>query len=165
MFKSFLKFAAVAAFVFVIAVPFASAQEDYKKGEFSTGFLHKRIDGEGFNGMTFGGAYNVHRYFGVKGEFGWARKDGFDTYTYLGGLQVKDNSSEGSMIKPFGHVLLGTQRWDGDISGFSMAIGGGVDVKVSDRFSVRAIQYDYNPVWVDGTRVDTNRFGFGIVIH
>jgi hypothetical protein len=163
--KTIIRTAVIAAFLFVVSVPFVAAQDEIHQAEFSAGFLHKRIDGEGFNGMTFGGAYNVHRYIGIKGEFGWARKEGYNTYTYLGGAQIKDNSKEGSMVKPFGHVLIGTQRWDGDISGFSMAIGGGIDIKVSDRFSVRAIQYDYNPVWVSGTRVDTNRIGIGFVIH
>ena len=53
-----------------------------------------------------------------------------------------------------------------------MAIGGGVDVKVSKRVDIRLIQVDFNPTYLKDTDdfeiggVQKNwRFGFGIVIH
>jgi opacity protein-like surface antigen len=163
-----------------------SAQDEINKGEFFGGFMHKRAEETGLNGINVAGTYNFHTYLGIKGDFSWGTKDGFSSTTYMGGLQLKDNTKNDSMIKPFAHVLMGGQRLKQDFSGmitlgvdspagiipseitetgFSMAFGGGIDIKVSDRMSIRAFQYDYNPVWLDGGRLDTNRFSFGIVIN
>jgi len=183
--KTIIRTAIVAVFMFVISVPFVAAQDEINQGEFFGGFMHKRVDGEGINGINLSGTYNFHSYLGVKGDFSWGKKDEFSATTYMGGVQMKDNRKNDSMVKPFAHVLMGVQRcklefdglggsmegpqgvFIGEVtnSGFSMAFGGGIDIKVSDRMSVRAIQYDYNPVWVDGTRFNTNRFSFGVVIH
>jgi len=183
MIRSILKMAAVVAFIFVVSVPFVVAQDEINKGEFFGGFMHKRTEGIGLNGINVAGTYNFHKYLGIKGDFSWGTGspadvpsvESYSLTTYMGGIQIKDNSKDGSMVKPFAHVLLGIQREKisynltevvyASSSGFSMAIGGGIDIKVSDRVSIRAIQYDYNPVWRDGNRGDTNRFSFGVVIN
>lgn len=86
-------------------------------------------------------------------------------YKYLGGVQFKDNSTE-KKFKPFAHALFGTARqttnfYDLDQqhtnliggsrkiknSGFSMALGGGLDVRLSKRIDIRVVQFDYNPVF------------------
>ena len=183
--KTIIRTAIVAAFMFVVSVPFVAAQDEINKGEFFGGFMHKRVEGEGFNGFNVSGTYNFHHYLGIKGDFSWAKKDPVSATTYMAGVQMKDNRKNDSMVKPFAHVLIGAQRWAIDTgsmvalgidapqgisapaaqTGFSMAFGGGIDIKVSDRVSIRAIQYDYNPVWIDGNRGDTNRFSFGFVIN
>jgi len=193
MIRSILKMAAVVAFIFVVSVPFVVAQDEINKGEFFGGFMHKRTEGIGLNGINVAGTYNFHKYLGIKGDFSWGTGspadvpivESYSLTTYMGGIQIKDNSKDGSMVKPFAHVLLGIQRQnisyggtpllgvdspqgglgDSSTSGFSMAFGGGIDIKVSDRVSIRAIQYDYNPIWIDGNRGDTNRFSFGVVIN
>lgn len=104
----------------------------------------------------------------------------------LAGVQVKDNGTE-TRFKPFGHALAGIAHnrssftnfrctsgtcppgAGGDFrfsdTGFAAAIGGGIDIKLSRRFDLRAIQFDYNPIYSD-SRVDNNfRVGIGIVIH
>ena len=48
-------------------------------------------------------------------------------------------------------------------TGFSGVFGGGVDFKVSDRFQIRAIQVDYNPIRVFGQTDHNLRLGAGIV--
>ena len=63
---------------------------------------------------------------------------------------------------------------------FAMVLGGGLDVRVSDRVSLRLIQVDYNPAFlkdrrntdslgnvyqVNGNRQDNVRFAFGIVLQ
>ena len=183
--KKLALFAIAFGFLFIGAGS-VSAQDEINKAEFFGGFMHKRSEGDGINGINVSGTYNFHHYLGIKGDFSWGKKDEFSATTYMGGLQLKDNRKNESMIKPFAHVLMGGQRWAIDYSGtpvmlvdspagiapssvsetgFSMAFGGGIDIKVSERMSIRAIQYDYNPVWIDSNRYDTNRFSFGIVIN
>ncbi len=100
-------------------------------------------------------------------------------YKYLAGLQFKDNSKD-KKLKPFAHTLFGAARQTTDFSnldpqrtnliggktikvnGFSLAVGGGLDLRVSKRIDIRLIQFDYNPVFTKaktlvplGAQVDT----------
>lgn len=104
-------------------------------------------------------------------------------YNFLGGVQIKDNSSD-SRVKPFAHALIGAGHarykvknavCTGGITtcpsfiasdnetGFAGAFGGGLDIKVSDRVDIRAIQVDYNPIKFDSGTSNNVRFGVGIV--
>ena len=161
---------------------------------------------------------NVHKYVGIKFDYSLhLREDEFsrpagsgtvDTtvQNYLGGLQFKNNDKEGPRFKPFAHALLGVavQKVDVDSpalpavfgisdfhaneTSFAMAFGGGIDIKLNDRFDVRAGQIDWNiinrgdqqtgvlltptpfqaagtPLVVPGTRQDNVRLSVGIVIR
>lgn len=187
----------------VCIVPSALAQssDDYNKVEFFGGFSHNRVD-TGFNGVSndrvgFNGfntsiTANVSRYIGFKFDFaGQYNKQNFNTppvvnfdaktslYTYLGGVQFKDNSTE-KKVKPFAHFLVGgaTARVrltssavvpnvfaNDSNSGFAAAVGGGIDIRAGKRFDIRIAQVDYNPTRFEGTTQHNFRFGFGIVIH
>jgi hypothetical protein len=87
-------------------------------------------------------------------------------YKFMGGLQFKDNSTE-KKLKPFAHALFGISQQTTDFynldqqrinliggskkiksDGFTMALGGGLDVRISRRIDIRVIQFDYNPVFV-----------------
>lgn len=87
-------------------------------------------------------------------------------YKFMGGVQIKDNSTE-QRLKPFAHALFGTSRQTTDFynldqqrtnliggnrkitgNSFTMALGGGLDVRVSKRIDIRVIQFDYAPVFV-----------------
>ena len=106
----------------------------YSNGQVDTGI--NREDGnefeeffnerENFNGFNVSGVYNVSRYVGIKGDVSgtYNSKDfnitvpngtttsnvSFNTrsslYNFLGGVQVKDNATEGR-FKPFAHALVG----------------------------------------------------------
>lgn len=162
--------------------------------------------------------HNFHRYWGVKGDYSLhLREDNFSrpagsgtvdstVQNFLGGIQLKDNREDGPTFKPFGHALFGiaNQKIDVDspqlpavfgISDFSinetsfaMAFGGGIDIKVNDRFDVRVVQADWNiikrgdqqtgivlvptpfqtvgtPFFIPGRTQNNLRLSFGIVIH
>lgn len=113
-----------------------------------------------------GGAYRSSNGFTIliiPNEAGIAAKQ--REYKFMGGVQFKDNSTQ-KKLKPFAHALFGTARQTTDFykldqqrinliggsrkienSGFTMALGGGLDVRVSKRIDIRVIQFDYNPVY------------------
>ena len=103
-------------------------------------------------------------------------------YNFVGGAQLKDNSREGR-VKPFGHAMVGLGHVRSRVSdlqcsvvlncpvleetfsdnGFTGVFGGGVDIKLTNSVQLRAIQVDYNPLWIN-SQVDHNlRIGAGIV--
>lgn len=110
----------------------------------------------------------------------------FDTrnslYNFVGGVQVKDNSKSGS-FKPFAHAMAGLAHVRTKVrnvtctpaancpvledsfsdNGLSGVFGAGIDFRVGDRFQIRAIQVDYNPIRVDGSTSHNLRIGAGIV--
>jgi opacity protein-like surface antigen len=169
----------------------------------------------GFN-LEFG--RNFHKYVGAKFDYSLhLREDNFSRpagsgtvdstiQNFLGGIQVKNNSNDGPTFKPFGHALFGVavQKLDVDSpqlpavfgisdfhtneTSFAMAFGGGLDIKLNDRFDVRVVQIDWNiikrgdqqtgivlvptpfqtvgsPFFIPGTRQDNLRLSIGIVIH
>jgi len=169
-------------------------------------------------GLNLQATYNFRKYWGIKADYSvHLREDNFSrpqgsgtvdstVHNILGGIQVKNNSEDGPRFKPFGHALFGVavQKIDvdspqlGPIFGindfhinetsFAMAFGGGIDVKINDRFDARIIQADWNiitrgdqqlgtvlfpqplqvvgqPFFLPGTRQDNLRLSVGIVIH
>jgi hypothetical protein len=141
---------------------------------------------EGFNGVEAFGKGNVSRYVGLVGDYSFHRKTFGDTvgttpvevdvdlHTLMGGAEFKDNSTE-TKVKPFARVLAGFQHARADINnfsgldetdtGFSAAIGGGVDFRVSPRVDVRAFQFDYNPTRFNGETSHNYRIGVGIIFR
>ena len=103
-------------------------------------------------------------------------------YNFLGGVQIKDNASK-QRIAPFVHVLAGVGHIRANLSttclsgscpsstlnndsfnstGFSAALGSGLDIKIKDRIGVR-VNVDYNPIYSRGSLNNNTRFSFGIV--
>ena len=104
-------------------------------------------------------------------------------YNVLGGLQIKDNSTD-KTFKPFVHALVGVahvrnrvhinndlcvaipcQDFTESDTGLAGVVGGGVDLRLSDRIDVRIIQIDYNPTRLFDASQRNLRIGFGIAFH
>lgn len=104
-------------------------------------------------------------------------------YNFLGGVQFKDNGTA-ARVKPFAHLLVGAAHakvtFDNDPcvdalgfacltdqseTGVAGAVGGGLDIRLSERFDLRAVQLDYNPTRLGGGTQHNFRVGVGIVIH
>ena len=122
----------LAAMMILTCTSLAAAQsDDYKKFEIFGGYSYQLIgndlddddvilDPESFRGFNASITGNVSRYFGLKFDFSGHFKsrpitfgpvvNGIDVdssrYTYLGGVQFKNNSSEAT-FKPFVHALVG----------------------------------------------------------
>ena len=119
--------------------------------------------------------------------FSWEqqRKAGFTVnsqlYNALGGVQFKDNAST-ARLKPFGYALAGagigrvkvkdvscpvgvdcSDFTSDSETGFAMAFGGGLDIKINDRIDFRAIKADYNPIRFDSGTQHNFRVGIGFV--
>ena len=145
-------------------------------------------DREGFNGVELFAKGNVSRYVGLKGAYSFHRKSfdiatggtpasfevDADLHQFLGGVEFKDNARE-TKVKPFAHLLAGVAHAKVDVdalpsadeseTGFSAAIGGGVDFRLSDRVDFRAIQFDYNPNRAGGETSHNFRVGIGIIFR
>ncbi|HVE59625.1 MAG TPA: outer membrane beta-barrel protein [Pyrinomonadaceae bacterium] len=160
-------------------------------------------DRESFHGVNVTGTYNVSRYVGITGDVSGTYNNknfsitvptgttttgtvSFKTknslYNFLGGVQVKDNSSD-SRIKPFGYALVGAghaRTKFKDVScptgvdctffnetdsetGLAGAFGGGLDIKINDKIDFRAIKVDYNPIKLSDGVNHNVRIGVGIV--
>jgi len=156
---------------------------------------------EGFNGFEVSATGNLSRYFGIKGDFSGHFKNKTSPipglpgssveidsrlFNFLGGVQIKDNSTEGT-FKPFAHALAGVAHARNSVNfndvvcvaivpspcspftesetGFAAAFGGGLDIRASDRISIRAIQVDYNPTRLFDSTQHNFRIGVGIVFH
>ncbi|HVF30114.1 MAG TPA: hypothetical protein VNA22_04055 [Pyrinomonadaceae bacterium] len=161
-------------------------------------------DRANFHGINVSGVYNVSRYIGIKadasGTFNNTRfSDTFfdpttsttytasfkttnSLYNVVGGVQVKDNSREGT-FKPFAHAMVGLGHVRTKVSdvqctpvltcpvinesfsdnGLSGIIGGGIDIKLNNSVQIRAIQIDYNPIRIAGATDHNLRIGAGIV--
>lgn len=136
-------------------------------------------DRRNLHGFDVSATYNFSRYVGGQFDFSFHRRSGdfiasglageaeASVQNFLFGVQVKDNSEDAPTLRPFGHALAGVSRQrlelessqfiptfgDDDItfrkSSFALAMGGGLDIRLSDRFSIRAVKFDYLPVFVD----------------
>ena len=127
-----------------------------------------------YRNENFQGAFLVSP--GVTSTFRSENKNSI--YNFLGGVQIRDNAST-ARLKPFGHALAGAVHNRATIkssgsglpsqdftfydTGFAAGLGGGLDIRINDRFDFRAIQADYNPTYSD-RRVNNNfRFSIGLV--
>jgi opacity protein-like surface antigen len=158
------------------------------------------------NGFLAAAEINVHRNFGIVGEFGFYQNTESGTGTFNGyimpeaiaydyGWEEKTRhypilfgprvSYRGDNFRIFGHYLLGFAKttWDykyweegegyyeetgseGDTN-FAQAVGGGVDISLSQTFSIRPVQFDWISIRVsdgDSTWINGIRYSGGIVI-
>ena len=144
-----------------------------------------------YRGWNASAVYNFNRYLGVKADVSGhykkftvletparVRADA-DFYNFLAGIQLKDNKKS-KRFSPFLHAMAGLNNSGVKVdlsnvsgvpalkesnTGFSMVFGGGLDLKVSNRFSIRLIKADYNPTFSGGSNRNNVRLGFGIVFH
>ena len=84
--------------------------------------------------------------------------------------------TEDSHIEPFFQALVGGVRGTEDVgasgvnvsassNGFSWAVGGGMDIKVSPRIAVRLVQAEFNQLRFSGNSTDGLRASTGLVFR
>ena len=125
-------------------------------------------DRTGLNGGTASAAYNLTPIFGVRGEIGIQTGPNIRVRDWLVGPQFMYGKWHTLL---FGHVLFG--RADTRVSttvveketSRALAFGGGVDYPVSERFSIRVIQFDYLQTHAFDADQNNLKFSTGLVFH
>lgn len=110
------------------------------------------------------GAYadlTVTRWIQVEGEARWLRENSFVNIredNYLVGPRVPIHEFKPLRATPYAKALVGMGRMNFEYNSAygrftDIAVGGGVDLKVTRRLSVRAVDFEYQfwPNWVNGT--------------
>jgi outer membrane protein OmpA-like peptidoglycan-associated protein len=92
-------------------------------------------------GVAFG--YNFHPNFALEGDIGVNLKDQFDISTYSLGPRF---TWRGEGINFFAHTLLGDNHITSPVgarNGIGAILGGGIDIPIVKRISLRLIEADY----------------------
>jgi len=153
----------------ILASLSAQAQDDKVEAFGGYSFLHFGTSpSANLNGWEVSGQYKFTDWLGgvadIDGHYGSIRGISTSTYTYLFGPQV----SWPARVSPFGHLLLGgahnSTAGFGN-SSFSMALGGGIDTRITDQFYWRIFQGDYLLTQFGGRSQNNARLSTGIVIR
>ena len=137
------------------------------------------------NGGSAQGIYHINDWLSGVADFGGYHNGNIlgtgaegTLSTYLFGPRVSYRSFH--RILPFGEALFGVAHVGANVVGntasrntFGMALGGGVDYRLNNRFSIRPLQVDYlltrfqEGVTTTGGRQNQNnlRASAGIVVH
>lgn len=180
----------VAVCLFAVLVIFgipAHAQEQSKVDVFAGYSLFRfnpatsGVNSFNLHGGSASFAYNANNWLGIVGDFGGYHNGDIlssgvsaTEYTYLFGPRVSFRGHE--RFTPFGQVLFGGARVNGSVFGtsgsdnaFAMALGGGLDARINNHFSVRLGQIDYLMTRFNegtgGSSQNNLRFSTGVVIH
>lgn len=161
--------------IFLALVP-AMAQE-VPKAEVFGGYSWSGGNFHGWNTSVTG---NVTKRFGIVADFsghygselGLVRVNQH-AHSFLFGPRL---SFRGKRLTPFVYGLFGAtrftesavingQRVSAISNGFSMAVGGGLDLKVNDRIAIRAFQLDYFRPIINDEPNNRGRLAFGVVLR
>jgi opacity protein-like surface antigen len=160
----------------------AYAQEEVPKAEVFGGYSWAGGDFHGWGASVTG---NVNRWLGLTADFsGHYSRSGEPgvfvvrerAHSFLFGPRV---SLRRKRVTPFAYALFGGVRFRGELSappplnlfasdddtGFNMALGGGLDVKLTRRVSLRAFQLDYMRPTFFGEAHNRGRLAFGLVLR
>jgi opacity protein-like surface antigen len=153
----------------LLALPILASAQELPRSEIFGGYSYMRLDADNqtdqdLNGFNLSYTYNFNSFLGATAEFSaffgttqvasglTTTTVDQDNYFYLFGPKFTFRGNE--RFTPFAHVLLGAVTQDVNsqvVTGvattnntqFAMALGGGLDVSVTERISLRAIQADY----------------------
>jgi opacity protein-like surface antigen len=152
--------------------------QDIPKAEVFGGYTWAGGNFHGWNSSVTG---NVTKRFGIVADFSGQYGNEFegsilvkeDAHSFLFGPRF---SFRGKRLTPFVYALLGVtrfhqsatvsgQKFSASDSGFSSALGVGLDVRVNDRVAIRAFQIDYFRPNFFGEAHNRGRLAFGVVLH
>ena len=149
-------------------------------------YLHVSSGTSGVNGFNLNGWNGAlsgyfNRYLGLTADFSGTygtpsfQGVGVSThvYTYMFGPVVRANAGK---LEPFAHALFGGTHISGAVSsggvsvsssdsGFSWALGGGVDYKFLPHIAIRVGQFDFLQTHISGNSQNNFRYSGGVVIR
>ena len=156
-----------------------AAAQDTPQAEVFGGYSYAGGNFHGWNASVTG---NVNKWFGLTADFsghygGSIDEDGFDerqrVHSYLFGARF---SARRKRVMPFAHALFGASTLKTELTGFgqrllfsdtgfSLVLGGGLDIRINDRVAVRAVQLDYLRARFFGETENRGRLAFGVVFR
>lgn len=174
MFKSLI---ALGLFL-MISVPVAA--QELPKAELFGGYSWAGGNFHGFDTSVTG---NVNHWFGVTANFSGHKgheddgifRENQRALSFLFGPRFSIRKSK--RVTPFVYALFGGVNFrvtllasgqrlaSASDTGFNMALGGGLDVKVNDRLAIRAFQLDYLRPNFFGESHNRGRLAFGVVLR
>ena len=136
--------------------------------------------GGNFHGWNASVTGNINKRLGIVADFsghygselGLVRVDQH-AHSFLFGPRL---SFRGKRLTPFVYGLFGATRFAESAvingqhvsavsNGFSLAVGGGLDIKVNDRIAIRAFQLDYFRPVINDEPNNRGRLAFGVVVR
>jgi hypothetical protein len=147
----------------------AGAQE-LQRVELFGGFSYSRgqydVNMYGWNGSLAG---VVNRWFSIvcdlSGNYAsFEYGPGFHMHSVAGGPQF---SLRRKTVTPFARFLIGMNRVseEGSETDLSVILGAGLDIAVSKRFAIRALQADWMHIRASGGGISQGRVSTGIVVR
>jgi opacity protein-like surface antigen len=162
----------------LLAASAATAQE-VPKAEVFGGYSYA---GEGTHGWNASAARNLNGWLGLAadagGQYTRLEEPGFreriKTHSFLFGPQLSVRRHK--RLTPFVRTLFGAshvsteaveagQRFSFSDTSFAAALGGGLDIKLSERLALRAFQADYVHTRFFGETQHKGRLSFGLVLR
>ena len=154
------------------------AQGEAPRVEMFGGYSYAGGNFHGWNASVTG---NVNKWFGVTADFsgyhGGASEPNFEerqkVYTYMVGPKF---SLRRKRVIPFAYALFGGlhissrdtifgQRFSASDTGSSIALGGGLDVRLNDKIAIRAVQIEYLRANFFNEVHNRGRLSFGVVLR
>jgi len=161
--------------VCIAAIP--GRAQDSPKAELFGGYSWSGGNFHGWNAVITG---NINDRCGIVADFSghYGSETEFvrvnqHAHSFLFGPRV---AFRGRRLTPFVYGVFGVTRFSESAviggqhlshvsNGFSMALGGGLDVKVNERLAIRAFQLDYFRPIVNDEPNNRGRLAFGVVVR
>jgi hypothetical protein len=139
----------------------ARAQDEFPRTEVSVMASLLHPDGRpvlNLKGWHAELATNYNKTFGILADFAGVEEGGVKVKQYLFGPRFNFRRTR---VNVFGHGLFGSSRSNSG-SGFTLGLGGGLDINLKKHLSVRPLQVDWltGGVW----NKDAVRISIGVVI-
>ncbi len=115
---------------------------------------------------------DLYQGIGIAADFSGHHSPQAEQFNFMIGPQYR---REVKSVELFGHLLfgktrtrllqIGTSQFQPSTLGYSVAFGGGVDIPLGQRFSIRPIQADYLVSSAFGAKRHSVRYSTGLVIR
>lgn len=165
--------------VIVLSLSLTVMAQATPRAELFGGYSYAGNGSNGFDGSIAG---NINNWVGLVADVGgqYTRLDdqGFTekirTHSILFGPRF--SLRRDSRVVPFTHALFGFSHLRTETnefgsllsfsdSSFGMALGGGIDIKITDTFAIRAVQIDYLRTRFFNEIQNKGRISLGVVFH
>ncbi|GBC77028.1 hypothetical protein HRbin08_00497 [bacterium HR08] len=136
--------------------------QEVPRVEVFAGYSYARLaEAISSHGWTVSMAGNVNSWFGIAADVSGHYRSDLSLYSYTVGPRFALRDT----VTAFTHFLFGGARLGdgGALSAFGMVFGGGVDVPLKERFTLRLLQADYLFTRFGGETQNNARLSVGIV--